>query len=378
MRCRTVHLPTGPISRDRLLDATAEVGTSPHLVLAFLPPNENLRGNLAAFAAAWPDAQRVGCEAVTQFADGVLATSGTAQLFWFDDPRHGAEIEILPGTHGEPPTRRKVEALARHIAASDGALLLLDGLRFPSEYLLDLLRPELGARAPLVAGGLASQPVPIVGAGARIFCGERVLPAACLAILFRGLEMRVEVVSGWSPASPVYTVTKAEGSSLLEIEGQPAVVWYRRFFTVNGELAPMPETANRFPLIIEGPRGERQGIYRTMRAFDEPTGGVTYWGSIEVGDRVRLGMGNDRTLIQTACELRAGPAPQAAILYSCVGREEFLGPSARREVDAIHRTLGGVPLSGFFTFGEIGPTPGGGLAFYNQTAILALLNEVRA
>ena len=45
------------------------------------------------------------------------------------------------------------------------------------------------------------------------------------------------------------------------------------------------------------------------------------------------------------------------------------------EASAIHRALGGTALSGFFTFGEIGPTPAGGLAFYNQTAILVLLSE---
>ena len=66
--------------------------------------------------------------------------SGSLQLFWFDDPRHGVELEVLPGTHGQPPSRRKVEALARQIAASDGALLLVDGLRFPTEALLDHCR----------------------------------------------------------------------------------------------------------------------------------------------------------------------------------------------------------------------------------------------
>jgi small ligand-binding sensory domain FIST len=96
------------------------------------------------------------------------------------------------------------------------------------------------------------------------------------------------------------------------------------------------------------------------------------------GDRVRLGMGNDRSLVHTASQLIAGQLPEAAILYSCVGREVVLGGMAPDEVANIHRALGGVALSGFFTFGEIGPTPHGGLAFYNQTAILVLLSEERA
>ena len=114
-----------------------------------------------------------------------------------------------------------------------------------------------------------------------------------------------------------------------------------------------------------------------MRFFDQPPGAVTFWGSLETGDRVRLGMGNGQSLVRTAAGLPAGgEAPDAAVLYSCVGREQVLGPDAGAEVAAIHGALGGGALAGFFTFGEIGPSERSGLAFYNQTAILVLLNEM--
>ncbi|HKI02026.1 MAG TPA: FIST N-terminal domain-containing protein [Thermoanaerobaculia bacterium] len=376
MRSRTIHLPGGVQPRDLLLAASQEAGRAPDFVLAFLPPAEELRDTLAAMTSAWPDALRVGCEAVTQFADGAMTTAGVIQLFWFDDPRHHrALVEVIPGTHGEPPPPRRVESLARRIAASDGALLLVDGLRFPAERLLAELRRSLATMPPLVAGGLASQREPVTRAGARVFVGDRVLPSACLVVTFHGITMRVEVVRGWSPASPVYTVTRAEGPVVHEIDGEPAVEWYRRFFSVGGELAPMPESANRYPLIIEGPRPERQGLYRSMRFFGEPAGAVTYWGELETGDHVRVGIGNGDSLVRTASELTAGPAPDAAILYSCVGREAVLGGMAGAEVATIHEALGGIALSGFFTFGEIGPTARGNLAYYNHTAILVLLHE---
>ncbi|MFY9821464.1 MAG: FIST C-terminal domain-containing protein, partial [Thermoanaerobaculia bacterium] len=251
--------------------------------------------------------------------------------------------------------------------------------RFPAErFLADLRRNLLGLQVP-VAGGLASQGEPVARAGARVFVGERVLPSACLVVTLHGIALQVEVVRGWSPASPVYTVTRAEGSVVWEIDGEPATDWYRRFFTLgDGKLAPMPLAANRFPLIIEGPRPERQDLYRTLRFFDQPPGAVTYWGDVELGDHVRLGMGTEGTLVSTAAELSAGPPPDAAVLFSCVGRETVLGEQAGCETAGIHRALGSSALSGFFTFGEIGPTPRGHLAFYNQTAILVLLREVGA
>jgi len=379
MRSRTVHLPGGVYPRDLLVEAASALGRPPDFALAFLPPEEGLRDTMAAMTSAWPDALRFGCEAVTQFGDADLTSAGIVQLFWLDDPqRHRVSLEVIPGTYGEPPSPRRVEALGRRIAAGDGTLLLVDGLRFPAERLLADLRRTLVTMPPQVAGGLASLAEPVAGAGARVFTGDRVLPSACLAVTFHGVAMQVEVVRGWSPASPVYTITRAEGTVVHAIDGEPATEWYRRFFSVDGELAPMPASANRFPLIVEGPRPERQGLYRSMRLFGEPADAVTFWGELETGDQVRLGMGNGRSLVRTASELTAGTPADAAILYSCVGREEVMGEMACEEVAAIHHALGEVPLSGFFTFGEIGPTARGSLAYYNLTAILVLLREAGA
>ncbi|HEX4962801.1 MAG TPA: FIST N-terminal domain-containing protein [Thermoanaerobaculia bacterium] len=377
MRSRTVHLPGGTNPRDQLIAAAEEAGRQPDFVLAFLAPEENLRDVLAAMTLACPDALRCGCEAVTQLAGAEPTRHGTIQLFWLADPQHhNVWVEVVPGTHGEPPPARRVETVARGIAAADGTLLLIDGLRFPAERFLADLRRSLGGLQVPLAGALASQCEPVTRAGARVFVGERVLPSACLVLTLHGFTMQVVVMRGWSPASPVYTVTRAEGATVWEIDREPATDWYRRFFTVGGELAPMPTSANRFPLLVEGPRPERQGLYRTLRAFDQPPGAVTFWGDLETGDRVRLGMSNEATLAGTAAGLAAGPPADAAFLYSYVERSLTIGErEARLELAALQEALGGPPLCGCFTFGEIGPTPRGDLACYNHTAVLALLRE---
>ncbi|HEX2643058.1 MAG TPA: FIST N-terminal domain-containing protein [Thermoanaerobaculia bacterium] len=379
MRSRTIHLPGGAFPPETLSAASRDAGRAPDFVLAFLPPDPHLAANLSTLGRLWPDVPRFGCEAVTQFADAERTGNGTVQLFWFDHPHPAApriEVEVIQTDHGELPPAGRIDDLARRLTAADGALLLADGLRFPAERLLAELRGRLppDARIP-VAGGLASQREPVTRPGARVFFQEEVFPAACLAVLLHGVSLTVQVVRGWTPASPVYRVTRAAGNVLYEIDGEPAVEWFRRFFTVEGQLAPMPESAYRFPLVLEGPRPERQGLYRSLRFFDQPPGALTFWGSIEAGDHVRLAIGNDASLVATAGALQAA-APDAAILYSCVGREAVLGDRASEEVAAIHPALGGAALSGFFTFGEIGPTPEGDLAFYNHTAVLVLLREV--
>lgn len=361
---------------------TAGAWRDADLVLAFLPPGDGLEERLDELARLFPAARVAGCEAVTQFLAGGLAAGGVLHLFRFDHPNHGADIDVVPGSADSPPDPCRLAAWADRLAAGTPLLVVADGLRFPVEAALRALRRELAARgldgAPPLAGGLASQAEPIAGPGARVFADGRVHESAWLAVSLPGVRAHLEVVRGWDPASPVYTVTRAAGKVLHEIDGGPAVDWYRRFFTVDGVLAPLPETAWRFPLIVEGPAPERHGLYRSMRFFDQPPGAVTLWGEVEDGDRVRLGMGNEASLVARAAALAGtggAHAPEAAILYSCVGREAVLGEGAAREVAAVHRALAGVPLSGFFSFGEIGPTTAGGPAFYNHTAILVLLAE---
>lgn len=350
----------------------------PDMVIAFLPPaGQRFEPAIAALASTWPSSLRFGCEAVTQFADARLTSGGTLQLFWFDVPEHRPRIEIIHGTRPLPPLPDQIDRLCRMLEEADAAFLICDGLRFPAEEFLSELRQRRLNELPSIAGGLASQSEPVKEPGARVFAGETVLESACLAVLFRGVRMNVEIVRGWQPASPIYTVTRAERNLLWEIDDRPATEWYRHFFERDGQMAPMPDAAYRFPLIIEGPKPERHGLYRSMRWFDQPEGAVTYWGELEPGDQVRLGMGDGGSLVQTASRLSAEPA-EAAILYSCVGREVVLGEVAEQELATIHQVLGRLPLSGFFTFGEIGPSARGDLAFYNQTAVLALLHEESA
>lgn len=363
-----------------LREAAAREGAprdrDPALILGFLPPDAGASGLLAEVEEAFPDAVRLGCEAVTQFAGGAVTGAGSLQLFWFEHPDHRVEVTVLRGERGGPLDPAEIDRAVALLATADAAFLLGDGLRFPVSELLELLRERLGEAGPPLVGGLASQLEPIDGEGARVFLGREVLESACLVVAFLGVEMSVEIVRGWDPASPIFTVTDARGDALFAIDGEPAASWYRRFFTVDGELAPMPESAHRFPLIVEGPRPERRNLYRSMKRFDDPPGGVTFWGDLEVGDRVRLGMGNDASLLRTAACLPASEAPEAAVLYSCVGRELVLGGLAAGEVSTIHDALQGASLAGFFTFGEIGPAASGvGSALYNQTAVLALLRE---
>ncbi len=349
----------------------------PELVLAFVPPGHELDGRLAELEARWPASRVVAVEAVTQFAGSHLRRDGVALLLGPRGSRWSAEIAVVPGRRGEPLALDSVREAVALIRRSSGALLLADGLRFPVQAFLARLR-AMGVDCGRLAGGLASQAEPVEVPLARVATGGGVVEAGAVVVGFSGVEVAVEIVRGWEPAGPRFTVTKAAGNVLYELEGEPATRWYEALFTVGGELAPLPETAYRFPLIVDGPRPERRGLYRSMRWFDRPPGAVTYWGDLVEGDRVRLGIGDGGSLARGAARVRPTFRPEAAVVFSCVGRELVLGDRAGEEAAALSTALGEAPLAGFFTFGEVGPAVSGRPAFYNQTAVLALFRETGA
>lgn len=379
MKCQVIQLRASPATFHGLMDADRELGhgREPDLILAFLPPDGNVDATLEAMAEVWPSARRAGCETARQIAGDTLSSSGCLQCFWLDDPEHGVRIEVLRGFHESPPEAASVESICRSLTGADAVLLLADGLRFPVPSLIAEMRRHRTTLPPAAAGVLASRPEPYdaAAAGARVFLDTHVYPSACLLIAFEGVAMEVELVHDFRPASPIYTVTRAEDQVVHEIDGEPAVEWYRRFFTVGGQLAPMPRTAHSFPLMIEGPDPNRHHLCRALRAFDEPPGAVTYWGDVHQGEHVRLGLSQDPSLVRVAQRLASGGGADAAFVGAFAGREALLAEGAESELVELQQALKGIALAGGFTFGEIGPGGDGGLAVHNQTALLALLRE---
>ncbi len=379
MKSRVVQLRASPATFQGLMDTDREVsqGREPDLILAFLPPDGSLESTIGAMAEVWPSSRRAGCETVHQFAGSEITTTGCLQLFWLEDEAHRITVEVVEGTQEEPPGEEAIETACRGLAPADAALLLADGLRFPIGLLLNELRRHKASLPQAVIGALASCREPHIDpeTKARVFLDSTVYPSACLVLGFEGVTMNARLVQAFQPASPIYTVTRASGETIHEIDDESAVDWHRRFFVVDGRLAPMPQTAHSFPLIIEGPDPARRDLCRAMRAFDSPPGAVTYWGDLREGEQIRLGLNQDLSLVDTANGMPQAHRADAVFVCAFAGREALLGERADSEITDLHNILNQTALAGCFSFGEIGPGHDGSLVLQNQTALLALLEE---
>ena len=309
MRSRTVDLPPGPLPHGEAL-----CGPRPRRGRDSRPrpsascrPASTSRRPWRTLAAAWPQSLRFGCEAVTQFADATVTHPGSLQLFWFGASRPWGCGRGVDGDPRRPPSRRARRrppaSSGRRAAASSSRTVCASPPRSSS--------PRSGAAPPaplpILAGGLASQRLSrdaIAGAASSTWTDPPLgLPGAHLP---RRLPLRVEVVRGWDPASPVYTVTRAGPASSTRSTASRRPPGTPASSPSPGALAPLPETGLPLPADPRRPRPRAPGGLPHHARLRRSAGAVTFWGSLRVGDRVRLGMGNDVSLVRTAASLPAG------------------------------------------------------------------------
>ena len=379
MKSDVIHLKPGPAALNHIKDLKVDDASKrrPDLILAFIPPTEHPHEYLRELIQRWPETPIAGCEAVTQFANQHLITHGCIHLFWWTAPVV-PEMVSLSLEPNAPESR--IEEMAHRVSSqlkpNSTYLILSDGLEFPIDRFLPYMRHHCMNQKIRLLGGLASQPLDVEEPRSRVFHTRGVLRYGCLFVELPRLEIRYTILRGWDPASPVYTVTRAEHRILYEIDHEPVNHWFERFFTLEGGMAPMPETAYQFPIIIVGPEPERRFIYRSLRSYNHPPGAVTLWGDIKTGEKIRLGIGNGVTLVRKALPIFQTFHPETVLLFSCVGREVVLGGLAETELQEFYQYLNGVPISGCFTYGEVGPNNEEGPIFFNQTAVVIGLREV--
>ncbi len=246
---------------------------------------------------------------------------------------------------------------------------------------LDGLRMALGPGIPIIGGGSAPQdPLgPPNAPTSREFVADEVVGDSIAILLFAGpVAFSFGVETGWRGVGPRATVTRASLAAVFEIDGQPAVEFYRRYLGTG-----QPPLAN--PLAVFEEPGSTRFYLRTPIGFDDETGAVAFGGAVPVGATVQITMaatdqiveGAQASIAEALAAFPAGTQPDGALLFSCSIRKLLLGTRAGREVELVRRVLGdGVPVGGFYCLGEIAPMASPDLTrFHNATMVSVLLGS---
>jgi len=170
------------------------------------------------------------------------------------------------------------------------------------------------------------------------------------AVLGEEVAIATRLTQGCTPYPGRWRVTEGEDNIIAKLDGRPAL-----------------------EVLLEAVGGERTQLLVGLPVPASDTGDYTArnivgidpkTGLVAIGDLVEPGMEilfckrdaaaarKDLEGILTSLK-RDAPHPRGALYYSCVARGEHMFGSRGAELDLVKRSLGEVPLVGFFCNGEI-------------------------
>ncbi len=372
---RSTTLKWDGVWSPKLDEVAAEFDSNHTLVLAFGDRTVDQQP-LDELAEVFPDAVITGCSTAGQILNADLV----------DDPlvvlvirlQHAAPaaatIEIEPQESCRDAGVRLAELLPQPAAGGSAAVLVFsDGLNVNGSELVAGLRARL-PEGTTISGGLAGDDADF--GSTWVLSGAVRLEGAVTAVILPGVEVTYGTGGGWEGFGPQRTVTRSDGSVLVELDDQPALALYREYL---GDLAAgLPGSALMFPLALES-SDESPQVVRTVLAVDEDAQTMTFAGEIPEGATVRLMRTTMDRLVDGAADAgrqsAQGDGGSVSIAVSCVGRRLVLGERTWEELEAVAENLGpNDPLVGFYSYGEISSAEGFS-CLHNQTMTITTISE---
>ena len=226
--------------------------------------------------------------------------------------------------------------------------------------------------------------------------------SGAMGVTLRGaIEVDTLVSQGCRPVGRPMVITKARGNLILELAGERAVDVIREMVQgLDEHDQQLLETGLVMGRVINESKsrfGRGDFLIRNIMGGDEKSGAVAIADLVHAGQTVQLHLHDAMTAREDLSLLLDGQRlyskPAGAMLISCTGRDhdffDELGYDARAVAHAFDQrpdgaTLAksgtemdpnhGIPLSGFFAAGEIGPVDGE-IFQHGHTAVVGLFRE---
>lgn len=245
-------------------------------------------------------------------------------------------------------------------------VVLADPYSFPVQDLLmgmDFAFPRASKIGGL-ASGAARQ-----GGNALFLDGELLRSGAIGLALDGNVTVDTVVAQGCRPVGRPMRISKSDRNMLVELEGQPPLEVLRNLFQELPERDQQLLGNSLFlgvvmdELIDDPVQGDF--LIRNVVGMDQASGGLAIGELLKEGQLVQFHLRDADTssgdlqsvLSRYADENRENDIP-GALLFSCLGRGEYLYGRPNHDTNLFREKMGNVPLGGFFCNGEIGPVSG--------------------
>ncbi|GAC1359357.1 MAG: FIST signal transduction protein [Polyangiales bacterium] len=349
----------------------------------FAATTQPLGALVESIQAAFVGATVLGATTAGEFTEERDAKGAVAALALAGDFEIFAGLGTGLKADAEQAVARAVRDLPRERPSHPHrtALLLLDPLAGNGEEATLITASMLGEGIRL-AGGAAGDDLRMeqthVALGARAETD-----AVVVALLCSKTPVGVGVCHGHTPLSAPLKVTRASGNVVSEIGGRPAWDVWRDATRLRAAaagidvdaLAPADEGA----YLLRYEAGLAAGAEYQIRAplARDAAGAIQFACGIAEGSVIRITESIPSRQIGSAREAarraraQLGDHPVAgALVFDCICRNLILGSDFAEAVRGISAELGGAPLAGFETYGEIALDAGDMSGFHNTTSVV--------
>ncbi len=176
----------------------------------------------------------------------------------------------------------------------------------------------------------------------------------------RNLSIYSRINTSHEPISSTYTITKASGRTICEIENEPAKEWLAKYlgFSAEKQYDDWEDIAQNDPFVhFQLALESHKSAIRYIR-YNEETDEITqYFSRLKAGDQFRISYVSPTKCVEegreTCKEVSETPI-EHLFCYSCLFRKLYMKNCAKWELEPYQET----PVSGVFLLGEFGYNDG--------------------
>lgn len=362
---RSVAHDAATAARDAV--AAALQGRSAKLVLMFASVAFDLDALVRHAYELAGGATLIGCSTAGEIANGGPSDASVVTL-----ALGGAGFRVAGCSVGNiAQTPREAGAEAARLLGQVGAqphhvlMLLTDGLVPVRQELVRGAYAVAGGGVALVGGGAGDQRM---AATYQFFNGEVLRGAMVAVAIGSDAPLGVGVRHGCTPVGEPMLVTDAGTARIRTLDDRPALDNY--LDRLNAPAAARQSRqgfssfAAKHPLGTVSRTGE--GQVRWVAEADFERREIVTINDVPPGTLIWAMRTDERSTLaatQAACadalSALEGAQPRGIVVFDCVARREVLGDEGiRAEVEQLERQVGGAPVAGFYTYGEIARTRG--------------------
>ncbi|MBN1290943.1 MAG: FIST C-terminal domain-containing protein [Candidatus Latescibacteria bacterium] len=368
-------------------DAIDEVLRQCHETLRELQPNagllftgidHNFELILNKIYEAYPELELIGCTTDGELSslNGFAEDSIVLTLFYSDELRFKAGVADRVSEDPLTNIKNAIET-AQSSLEHEPVLCITTPSTFNINFdvVIDGLQQVLGDTFPIF-GGLAGDQWRFQGTY-QFYRNNLFTDAAPFLIIAGPLLFSFGVESGWIPIGKKGIVTQAGERVIYKIGDQSALDYYKYYLGDDIGTENMLPVGD-YPLAVFE---DNESFYlRAVPSFDKVKGSLTVGTNIPEGVSVQI-THTTRDKIIEAAKMSVNSAktnypgsnPLIAICFTCAARKQVLGTRIVEEYEVLKNNFPDLPVTGFYTYGEIGPLKRSKPSRLHQETFLSLL-----